>query len=485
MQVKDGEYCNPLEVKKFLQYYIPEVTKKTEIITELSFKILTDNTMVLTIMLHNLEKNLDRFKLRSFGISVATMEEVFMAASGQKTIDDTLDLNFMNCGSYQQYSGIGMFCSRVKALCYKKFLYIMKSPLILLLQLALAIICAIVITQKGSPLKPLVPLNLTINTYHQATILLEEKTSGSWIHLPMNYRNIVAEAWSNIELIEFNDKYMNEFIIDKSRENGQNVRLHYMAGATLKNDLLTVWYNTEFLHSIPISVNLLMNALAQYFIGGGYSISVINKPLPFASEESSVRHGRVPNQRSEVVIFFAIIVGFFLILPIREQTTGTKMLQLISGVRGYLYWMGHLIWDISLSILFILIAALTLYVAGNPAYQRTESVNTFIILMICFSMASLALAYMLSTVSSEPSLGISYFVLLNIGGSLLYKTVAASSTIASESSSHFHAYDLLCILPPYALASALGKISQIDLGSNICLKLCQTFDCSDCFGEYF
>ncbi|KAL5290416.1 ABCA3.2 family protein [Megaselia abdita] len=480
LQVKDGQTCNSKEITQFLQYFIPEVVKKTEIPTELSFKVLTDNTFVLAKMLNELEKNLKRFRLSSYGVSIATMEEVFMAASGQNSNDVVVDVNFMNCSTYKQCSGFSLFLSKVKAMFYKKCLYLIKNPLVIIIQLSLVFTCALLMRDRESPLIPLGALNLTLDTYDQKTILLEEKTSGPWIYLPIYYRKLVAETSTKTDLIEFNNRYMNEFVVEKVHENRAFVKLHYMAGATIKNDLLTVWYNTEFLHAIPISVNTLMNALVLYFMGNDHSITVINKPLPFASKEHSDKNGRVTDQRSEIAIFFSIIVSFFLILPIRERVTGTKMMQHISGVRICMYWMVHFIWDLALCVLFIHIAVLTLHVCGSPAYQSSESVNAFILLMFCFCLSSLALVYLLSIVSQESSLGISYFVLLHIGAVLLYKTVSASSIISSGSSWNFHIYNFLCFIPPFALASALGKISQIDLERNLCFKLCQKIDCSDC-----
>lgn len=61
----------------------------------------------------------------------------------------------------------------------------------------------------------------------------------------------------------------------------------YLAAATIgkyENGTLIAWFNGQPLHTAPLSLNLLHNALLRAMIGEEYNLKVINKPLPFTTK---------------------------------------------------------------------------------------------------------------------------------------------------------------------------------------------------------
>lgn len=61
----------------------------------------------------------------------------------------------------------------------------------------------------------------------------------------------------------------------------------YLAAATIgkyENGTLIAWFNGQPLHTAPLSLNLLHNALLRSTIGEEYSLKVSNKPLPFTTK---------------------------------------------------------------------------------------------------------------------------------------------------------------------------------------------------------
>lgn len=70
--------CNPQIVVSFLSKYIPEIAIETNIGTELTF-VLNDNYVRdFKTIFKDLETNLDSLNILSFGLSLTTMEEVFL-----------------------------------------------------------------------------------------------------------------------------------------------------------------------------------------------------------------------------------------------------------------------------------------------------------------------------------------------------------------------------------------------------------------------
>lgn len=66
------------KVTALLQKYIPDVKKESEIGTELSYLLDDRNVLVFQNMLQDLESNSDELNIESYGISLTTLEEVFL-----------------------------------------------------------------------------------------------------------------------------------------------------------------------------------------------------------------------------------------------------------------------------------------------------------------------------------------------------------------------------------------------------------------------
>jgi ATP-binding cassette, subfamily A (ABC1), member 3 len=70
--------CNPQAVAKFFNKYIPGITVETNIGTELTFILPEDKVYMFSKIFNDLESNLEALKISSFGLSLTTLEEVFL-----------------------------------------------------------------------------------------------------------------------------------------------------------------------------------------------------------------------------------------------------------------------------------------------------------------------------------------------------------------------------------------------------------------------
>lgn len=61
-----------------MKKYIPEIKKESEIGTELSYLLDDRNVLVFQNMLQDLEENSEQLNIESYGISLTTLEEVFL-----------------------------------------------------------------------------------------------------------------------------------------------------------------------------------------------------------------------------------------------------------------------------------------------------------------------------------------------------------------------------------------------------------------------
>lgn len=70
--------CETAKVTSLLRKYIPELKVETDIGTELSYLLDERNISVFQEMLQDLERNSEAVDLESYGISLTTLEEVFL-----------------------------------------------------------------------------------------------------------------------------------------------------------------------------------------------------------------------------------------------------------------------------------------------------------------------------------------------------------------------------------------------------------------------
>lgn len=74
-----GSMCQPEAVTALLRHYVADVKIEHDIGTELSYQLTDHKSSVFPAMLDDLERNLTKLGLESYGISMSTLEEVFMS----------------------------------------------------------------------------------------------------------------------------------------------------------------------------------------------------------------------------------------------------------------------------------------------------------------------------------------------------------------------------------------------------------------------
>ena len=75
--VKEGS-CDPSQVENVVKSLVPQAEQVTDVGAELSYILPSSSTQLFPELFDKLEVEKPMLGIRSFGISVTTMEEVFM-----------------------------------------------------------------------------------------------------------------------------------------------------------------------------------------------------------------------------------------------------------------------------------------------------------------------------------------------------------------------------------------------------------------------
>ena len=97
-----------------------------------------------------------------------------------------------------------------------------------------------------------------------------------------------------------------------------------------------------------------------------------------------------------IFVLVTICFAVFLILPIKERVSKVKLLQFMSGVRPIIFWIVNLLWDLCLFILTFSLITLVLFAFDEMMFFTPGVVLPYILLVICFSIASLLSCYLIS-----------------------------------------------------------------------------------------
>lgn len=105
----------------------------------------------------------------------------------------------------------------------------------------------------------------------------------------MNFYRYATEYGNQIQtndLHEFEriNENFEDYILRLARSMLVRVNKRYLSGASIRDALrITAYYNNQPMHTAPLSLSLVHNAVIRTHLGTDHSITVYNEPLPYTS----------------------------------------------------------------------------------------------------------------------------------------------------------------------------------------------------------
>lgn len=98
----------------------------------------------------------------------------------------------------------------------------------------------------------------------------------------MEYGNQIQN--NNGHIIEKIDENFDNYILRLARSMLVRVNSRYLAGASIRDPLqIIAYFNNQPMHTAPLSLSLVHNAVLRAHLGDDHSITVFNKPLPYSA----------------------------------------------------------------------------------------------------------------------------------------------------------------------------------------------------------
>ncbi|XP_062564160.1 phospholipid-transporting ATPase ABCA3-like [Armigeres subalbatus] len=488
-----GDGCNPQNVTSLIQKYIPSCHVDTDIGTELSYVLEENYTSVFQSLLGELEDNSEQLHINSYGISLTTLEEVFLKVGSDSfsheepenesnglahengTVGSTVTINVNE--SEKLLTGTALKFNQIHALFLKKLLATYRGWIGMLVQIFIPIffvIMTVIIVRSMPDNVDLPALRMTLNDYRRTTTVLEAATDN--INVVQSYQRLFDQYGEETRISTITE-CMICYILERATENFPLVLNEFLIGATISSDYVHVWFSAQGYHTAPLSINMYYNALLRT-VCPDCSIDISNNPLPFRPETRFTQLQGGNNMGFQLAFntgfSMAFVAAMYILFYIRERVSRAKLLQFVSGVNVFAFWMVSFLWDYATYIITILFYIAILAAFQEDGWSTGEELGRVFLVLFVFGFAFLPFTYLMSFFFDVPASGFVKLMIFNIfTGMIFFMAVFVLL---------FDGFDLLhvahglewgfMIFPLFALSHALSNMNIAAATLQICDTQC-------------
>lgn len=499
LTLEKSAQCNVIKITELLRRYIPNIQVDTNVGSELAYRLAEDQLSVFEEMLSDLENHAKSLGILNYGISLTTLEEVFMnvgADHGQEEEQNAIELSGKdpqvmtingthNDVEFNRHSsesrldlgdnlltGIALYKNQFKAMMMKKSYSSVRSWVLSLIQLILPmvfLILAMIVVRSMKANHDLPPMEITLAKYSNPVTVVEGNTDTA-----KTYEAYVKNTLGHLISKPRNNQNLPDFILQQSRNNLPAVRMRYIVGASFNEKNITGWFNNEPYHSLPLTLNLIHNSILYTSNSTKHNISITNRPMPF-SLETKMKQLADGNSIGFQIAFnigfsMTFVSSFYILFCVRERVTKAKHLQFVSGVNVFMFWLSSYLFD------FIHFAILSIFLVVTLAAFQEDGFSTAIELgrvfsvLIMFGLAMLPLIYLASFCFEIPSSGYTKMTFISIfTGVAGFLVVQILKTPQLELT---HVADILdwifMLIPHYSVSTSIHHLYNIYAMAQIC-----------------
>uniref|UniRef100_A0A0K8V148 ATP-binding cassette sub-family A member 3 n=1 Tax=Bactrocera latifrons TaxID=174628 RepID=A0A0K8V148_BACLA len=370
--ISKSEECKSEEVTQLLSQFIPDIVAACDLVLELSYHIESSNVEVLETVIRALESAKEELGIINITIIETPVEELFCKLGAERPAYDdrkryyrifngqsivTDDRNeealFMKTNIHRNVSVYEKLYNQWIAMFYK--LFIINSTYYILIATVLPIFCLFFCATVMIPYMKIVPvLDNGINDYKEGITLLNigaepDSATQSFVE---TYNRYMYWRNSNIKIKNIKNQYINDYIMNLEREEGQShLNVNMILGLSIRNHVIG-WFNGYLTNVAPILLDILHNVFLWDLLNT--TNAKLNVSLDLLPPESNVNMREISpmrfNMGSRIAFHMALIMCYLYsvrsINLVSERISEFESLQRLAGLAGINYWISIFIFDI-------------------------------------------------------------------------------------------------------------------------------------------
>lgn len=370
--VKDPDVASPEHskmIEDFVKGFIPNAVKASDVHAEIAFRLPLDSSSQFDSFFTDLDSRKGELKIRSYGVSVTTLEEVFIRVArgdnelkeqGERSVssqksdsskkdepDETVDEAQQLIETQRETEGI--FGRHMKALLKKRYLWTKRDWRIFVFELVVPIFLVIVglffmlIAERFLDQDP---YELVIDQYDTPQNILYPESTGvvqEIMELMDEQDDIEIKDVAVDTIYEFDQEVFDDRERDPYR---MGAYYYYLMNQNGNQYEPVVFWNQSAFQSVPTYYQLISNTILQ-LLNEDIEIVVYNAPLDWTKkirDTSGLGDGVIAS-----LIFglaFAFIPAGVASFIVKENETSVKHQHMITGVSLSAYWISNYLWDL-------------------------------------------------------------------------------------------------------------------------------------------
>ncbi|OQR74222.1 ATP-binding cassette sub-family A member 1-like [Tropilaelaps mercedesae] len=430
--------------------------------------------------------------ITSFGVSVTTMEDVFLKVGQMdndlSNVTDKLPQIAESLPRFVRVTGRQLCIQQFCALFVKRIHMIKREwsvPLFLfaLPSLLAVLFCLIFMKFLEGETVERDPLDYSFRSLREGTIMqgfleqttkISEKTAAA-LEFAMSQDAIqVNPITQNTEI----DQYLQE----QGSDDGISFTTQWamgVAGAS-KNSGPVLWFNAEPLHFGGAALVCWHTALLRQLLPKSEDImvKVMNQPLGLqeAVDQTSLLFVGRFIAFLPISLLAAFLTCSLIMFPIQERSSKAKLLQQMTGVHGATYYGSAFLFDF-LVILISTFLVTMIFVVMNPGDAFTVFPDTWraVWLLFCeYGCTMMVLSYLFACFFNSPVGGLTTMISVTaIAGGMLVLMMSVAEVLAliyGDDADASSIIQILSFVPPFAVVWGFTNIHLNAISKGVCEK---------------
>ncbi|XP_044750000.1 phospholipid-transporting ATPase ABCA1-like isoform X2 [Coccinella septempunctata] len=455
--------CQPNAITRLLAEHIPAVHIESNAGTELTYLLPEKYSSTFPSVLSQLEENSSRLGIRSFGISLTDLEEVFMKVgtneTGRMVSNETNHHNvegYTNVTINSTYleTGTSLYMNQIRAIFWKKYLVAVRSWMTEIMKTLLPLLYIFLVvysTSSGDNSKDEGYREFSLADYDNPITLVD----GSKV--AKQYEDLLNSQQQKYEVVDDVGAVAENMTI----KDLDLIKYTYLIGASYDDTIQAAiaWFSNEPLHTVPLTLQMMMNS---FIPDRSFQLNFINYPLPKRKTDEDILIQEITKSINSIMaisLAAAYVGNFYVMFNIRERMCQAKHLQFVSGINVYIFWLISFIADFITYLIPSIAIIIAFSILQPKGLASFESLSYLALIMFDFGVVVMPFMYVCSYLFTVPSTGYSrmWFISFTAG----FPAVFIMYILDLLDSSYAVIKWILRIIPHYVLTEGVFDIMHV------------------------
>uniref|UniRef100_A0A1I8MQ84 ABC transporter domain-containing protein n=1 Tax=Musca domestica TaxID=7370 RepID=A0A1I8MQ84_MUSDO len=422
--------CNVDKITKQIRRHIPQIAPLSNLGNELIYSLEEKYSDVFEALTNDLDRNMLKLDIETVTLSSIQIEDIFykLGAAVPSRENRQRLMEIMNGESCypeeckhllfmeieERLWGIARFLQQFRALFHQRLLYAYHYGdhyLRRLIYPPIFVLIAFFISAFGLSQSIMPVIDISLDQYPSSVTLIDKRPSVTKFDYVITeimdrYKELIFWLGIQHKLEETDGELMPDFYIAKDVRTMERMDQDHHVGVTFADNHIVAWFNNVALHSVPLSLNLVHNAILRSLYGDQCGIEVAMEPL---NNMQNYIDGllRVTINTSNVLavcitLCLCCLWNSIQFVFVREVRSGFVNTQFLAGAKIWLYWLVNICYDSLVILCMALVITLAIYLCQYNLAISASIYAWYIFVFLLTGWSIYSLNYVVSLFFRDP-----------------------------------------------------------------------------------